>query len=146
MGGNLGMVSDIYLRATKVRSRDNIEYLIPNADLISKTIVNYSLSSPLIRIAIPVGVSYNSNPRDVERIITEVAEKEPLVSDQEKPLVRFVAYGDSAINLTCWSGLIFVRCRAGRSKVPRILPSSMNSKRTALRSRSPKGMFISGAK
>ncbi len=46
VGETLGKVTDIYLRATKVRTRDNIEYLIPNSDLISKTIVNYSLSSP----------------------------------------------------------------------------------------------------
>ncbi len=98
VGDTLGVVSDIYLRATKVRTRDNIEYLVPNADLISTTIVNYSLSSPLIRIAVPVGVSYNADPRDVERIILDVAEKEALVSKKEKPLVRFVEYGDSSIN------------------------------------------------
>jgi small-conductance mechanosensitive channel len=86
------------LRATRVRTRDNIEYLIPNSDLISRTIVNYSLSSPMIRIDLPVGVSYNANPRDVERIMVEVAEKEPLVSAYEKPVARFVEYADSSIN------------------------------------------------
>jgi small-conductance mechanosensitive channel len=98
VGETLGEVTDIYLRATKVRTRDNIEYLVPNADLISKTIVNYSLASPLIRIAIPVGASYNANPRDVERIILTVAEKEAMVSKNEEPVVRFVEYGDSSIN------------------------------------------------
>ncbi len=50
VSGTMGMVMETYLRATKVRTRDNIEYLIPNANLISNIIVNYSLSSPLIRI------------------------------------------------------------------------------------------------
>ena len=109
VGDTLGSVSDIYLRATKIRTRDNIEYLVPNADLISKTIVNYSLSSPLIRIAIPVGVSYNADPRDVERIILEVAEKEVLVSKDEEPLVRFVEYGDSSINFEL---LVWIDVRA----------------------------------
>jgi len=59
----LGMVTDIYLRATKIRTRDNIELIVPNSNLISNTIVNYSLTSPMIRIDLPVGVSYNSDPR-----------------------------------------------------------------------------------
>ncbi|NIP43355.1 MAG: mechanosensitive ion channel, partial [Phycisphaerae bacterium] len=57
VGSMLGEVTDIYLRATKVRTRDNIEYLVPNSNIISNTMVNYSLSSPLIRIELPVGVS-----------------------------------------------------------------------------------------
>ncbi|UCD82301.1 MAG: mechanosensitive ion channel [Desulfobacterales bacterium] len=94
----LGLVTDIYLRATKLRTRDNIEFIVPNSNLISNTIVNYSLSSPMIRIALPVGVSYNSDPKQVEKILLEVAEKEPLVSKFQKPVVRFIAYADSSIN------------------------------------------------
>jgi small-conductance mechanosensitive channel len=94
----LGMVTDIYLRATKIRTRDNIEYLIPNSNLISNTIVNYSLSSPMIRIKLPVGVSYSSDPEQVKKILLAVAEKEPMVAKYQKPAVRFVEYGDSSIN------------------------------------------------
>ncbi len=94
----LGMVSDIYLRATKVRTRDNIEYLVPNSNLLSSTIVNYSLSSPMIRIDLPVGVSYRSDPKEIKKILLEVAEKEPMVSKYRKPMVRFIQYGDSSIN------------------------------------------------
>ncbi|MBN2033250.1 MAG: mechanosensitive ion channel [Deltaproteobacteria bacterium] len=114
---SLGVVTDIYLRATKVRNRDNIEYLIPNSDLISKTIVNYSLSSPLIRIEIPVGVSYNADPLHVEQIMLKVAEKEPLVSNNEEPQVRFVEYGDSSINfeLLVWIDVRTVPRRKVRS-------------------------------
>lgn len=98
VGGTLGVVTDIYLRATKIRTRDNIEYLVPNAKFIADTIVNYSLSSPLIRINLPVGVSYDADPREVERILLAVAKKEALVSTQEAPAVRFVEFGDSSIN------------------------------------------------
>ncbi len=94
----IGVVTDIYLHATKIRTRDNIEYLVPNSNLISNTIVNYSLSSPLIRIELPVGVSYASDPREVERILIEVAKKEPMVATVEEPIVRFVEYADSSIN------------------------------------------------
>jgi small-conductance mechanosensitive channel len=98
VGNTLGVVTDIYLRATKVRTRDNIEYLIPNSDLISKTIVNYSLSSPMIRIELPVGVSYNADPQKVKEILLAIAEKEPMVEKSRKPTVRFKAYADSSIN------------------------------------------------
>jgi len=86
----LGEVTDIYLRATKVRTRDNIEYLVPNSNIVSNTMVNYSLSSPLIRIELPVGVSYKADPRQVENILLEAAEKEPLVDKTHIPAVRFI--------------------------------------------------------
>ena len=94
----MGEVTDIYLRATKVRTRDHIEYLVPNSNIISKTMVNYSLSSPLIRIELPVGVSYSADPRQVEKILLAAAENEPLVDRTHKPTVRFVEYADNSIN------------------------------------------------
>ena len=96
--GMMGEVTDIYLRATKVRTRDNIEYLVPNSNIISNTMVNYSLSSPLIRIELPVGVSYSANPHQVEKILLSAAENEPLVDKIHTPAVRFVEYADSSIN------------------------------------------------
>ena len=94
----IGQVTDIYLRATKVRTRDNIEYLVPNSDLVANIIVNYSLSSPEIRVELPVGVSYDADPRQVESILLDVAKKEPLLSKTMEPTVRFVEYGDNSIN------------------------------------------------
>jgi len=96
--GRLGHVSDIYLRATKMKSRDDVEYLVPNANLISNTIVNYSFSSPLIRIHLPVGVSYKSDPEKVREILMNVAENNELMSKEKKPLVRFMEYADSSLN------------------------------------------------
>ncbi len=97
-GGTIGEVTDIFLRATKIRTRDNVEYLVPNSAIISNTIVNYSLSSPMIRIELSVGVSYDANPRDVERIMVDVAKKDPLVAGYQAPEARFVGYGDNSIN------------------------------------------------
>jgi potassium efflux system protein len=94
----MGEVTAINLRATTVRSRDNIEYLVPNSNIISNTMVNYSLTSALIRITLPVGVSYNANPREVEKILLAAAENEPLVDKTRRPAVRFIAYADSSIN------------------------------------------------
>ena len=112
VGGTMGAVTDVFLTATKVTSRDNIEYLIPNSELLSTTMINYSLSSPLIRIDLPVGVSYGANPKEVETILLEVAQKEPLVSTSRSSVVRFIEYGDNSINFTL---LVWIDVR----KVPR---------------------------
>jgi small-conductance mechanosensitive channel len=100
----LGFVTDIFLNATRIRTRDNIEYLIPNSNFVSDTIVNYSLTSPMIRITVPVGVSYNADPRVVEKILLDVASKESSVTDYRAPEVRFAEYGNNSINfdLLAW--------------------------------------------
>ena len=113
VGDTLGVVTDIYLSAAKVRTRDNIEYLVPNSNLISDVIINYSLSSPYIRIDLAVGVSYDADPKVVEKILVDVATNEPLVNQHRAPEVRFVEYGDNSINfeLVFW---IDVRSTARR--------------------------------
>ncbi len=98
VGDAMGRVTDIHLRATKVRTRDNIEYLIPNTKFISDTMVNYTLGSPLIRIRVPVGVSYAASPEQVKEILLNVASNESLVSKTKPPQVYFVEFGDSSIN------------------------------------------------
>ena len=65
VGDRLGKVTDIYLRATKIWTRDNIEYIVPNTDLITKPLINYTLTSPIVRIYIPVGVSYSADVSEV---------------------------------------------------------------------------------
>ena len=65
---------------------------------MANTIVNYSLSSPMIRIEVPVGVSYSANPKTVERVLLEVSEKEPLVERYRPPAVRFIEFADSSLN------------------------------------------------
>ncbi len=97
VGGTLGEVIDISLLATRIRSRQNVEYLTPNSSLIANTIVNYSLSSPMIWVGLNVGVAYGSDPRVVERILLEVAAREPLVSQAQPPRVLFTEFADSAL-------------------------------------------------
>ncbi|MDF1593547.1 MAG: mechanosensitive ion channel [Desulfobacterales bacterium] len=107
VGDTRGVVTDIYLRASKLRTRDNIEYLIPNSDFMTQTTVNYTLSSPLIRVHIPVGVSYDADPEQVRQILLEVAKANRNVHRRRKPEVFFDAYGDSSINfdLLVWMDL-----------------------------------------
>jgi small-conductance mechanosensitive channel len=105
VGENIGHVREIGLRATKVRTLDNIEYLVPNAKLTSETIVNYTLSDPLIRVHVPVGVSYSADPKQVEKILLDAANKHPDVVRKNPPQVWFTEFGDSSLNfeLLVWT-------------------------------------------
>jgi small-conductance mechanosensitive channel len=94
----IGMITDIHPLSTRVRTRGNVEYLLPNSNLVSNTIVNYTLSSPMIWIALAVGVAYDSDPRQIERILLEVAAKEPMVSKLETPRVLFTEFAESSLN------------------------------------------------
>jgi small-conductance mechanosensitive channel len=94
----VGMVTDIHPLSTRVRTRGNVEYLLPNSNLVSNTIINYTLSSPMNWISLAVGVSYDSDPRQIERILLAVAAQEPMVSKLEAPRVLFTEFADSALN------------------------------------------------
>jgi small-conductance mechanosensitive channel len=94
----MGTVTDIHLVSTRVRTRGNVEHLIPNSTLVSNTIVNYTLSSPLVWISLTVGVAYDSDPQEVKRILLEVAAREPMVYQYEKPAVIFGDLGESSLN------------------------------------------------
>ena len=100
VGDTRGNVQEVGLHATKVRTRDNIEYLIPNADLTGNTIVNYTLSDPTIRVHIPVGVSYSANPKEVESILLKAAAGNEKISKSKHAEVWFSEYGDSSLNFT----------------------------------------------
>jgi small-conductance mechanosensitive channel len=115
----MGRVTDIHLRATNVRTRDNIDYLIPNTEFITGTLVNYSLGSPLVRIEVPVGVSYDADPRQVSQILLDVAARERLVSKEKPPVVRFVEFGDNSINfeLLIWINVRTTPRRRVRSEL-----------------------------
>lgn len=99
VGDKLGMVTHIYLRATRVWTRDNIEYIVPNTDFISKQIVNYTLTSPIVRVFIPVGVSYDTSPLEARKILLAIAEQQPMVMQHRKPEVRIARFGDNSIDL-----------------------------------------------
>jgi small-conductance mechanosensitive channel len=99
-GGVLGTVDDIGLRATRVISRDGVQVIVPNSNLMSSTVINYSAPTPERRFFIDFGVAYGSDLDHVVRVTLDVAKAEPLVLDAPVPEVRHVGFGDSAINLS----------------------------------------------
>jgi small-conductance mechanosensitive channel len=118
-GDTVGSVQEVRLAATRIWTRDNIEYLVPNSTLTSNMITNYSLSDPLIRIHVPVGVSYKSDPGRVTDILLKAAAENESVSKQREPKVWFTEYADSSLNfeLLVWIDIRHVSRKAVRSEI-----------------------------
>jgi len=103
-GGVAGTVEDIGLRATRVISRDGTAVIVPNANLISSTVINHSVGTQNKRIWVHVPVGYDADLDHVERILLDVAAAEPLVMSKPEAEVRHQGYLDSSLDivLLCW--------------------------------------------
>lgn len=82
------------------------EFLIPNEDLITQRVVNWSFTDRLVRLEIPIGVSYGSNPHEVSRVCREAAAKPSRVVEKTAPVCYLVGFGDSSLDflLRFWIG------------------------------------------
>lgn len=99
-----GKVSDINLLSTLVHTTDGIEIIVPNSHFIEQKIVNYSLTDQFIRLRIPFGVSYESDPNTVKEILLKVAKNNTSILKTPEPGVWFTEMADSALifNLLVW--------------------------------------------
>ena len=97
-GDTIGIIQEVGIRATPMKTFDAIEYLVPNSEFVDGKIVNWTRSDPYTRVHVPVGVSYDANPEVVRRIMEEVAASTPNVMPSPRPEVRFAGLGDSSLN------------------------------------------------
>ena len=98
MGGVYGDVYEIKPRYTKIKTLNNTIITIPNAKVINEQIINYSVPDTTVRVKIPVGVAYGTDPEKVEDILLEISDKTPLILKEPKTLVRFIEYAASSQN------------------------------------------------
>ncbi len=100
--GEEGIVEKIGWRSTAIRTLPNNQIVIPNSKLASSIIMNYSLPEEVLKVVVPIGVSYSSNLEKVEKVALKVAKKlmkEVMGKDVPgEPVVRFKEFGDSSIN------------------------------------------------
>ncbi len=104
VGGTLGTVDDIGLRATHIITRDEVTIIVPNSALVSAEVVNHSRPTTSLRIRVPVGVAYGTETDLVTKTLLEVARANPGVLDDPSPEVRLEDFGESALGfaLLCW--------------------------------------------
>ena len=94
-----GDVIDIGLRATKIKTTDNIIIIIPNNEIMKRDIVNYTIISTLIRVRVNIGVSYEADIRKAKDMVIEVARRMDWVAESPPPKVVVRNFGESSVDL-----------------------------------------------
>ncbi len=92
-----GVVSRIRIRATTITNGDRKELIIPNKEFITGRVLNWTLSDPINRVVIDVGVAYGSDTQKAAEILMRVAQQHPIVLAEPPPRVSFESFGDSSL-------------------------------------------------
>ncbi|MCH7398716.1 mechanosensitive ion channel [Belliella sp. DSM 107340] len=96
VGGRSGTVKDVGIRSSKIQAYDGSEIIIPNGDLLSQHLINWTLSDKKRRVELIIGVSYNSDMELVSKILSEQIEIEEVMKNPE-PRVLLQSFADSAV-------------------------------------------------
>ena len=94
-----GDVIDIGLRATKIRTTDNIVIVIPNNEIMMRDIINYTAITKEIRVRIPIGISYEADIKKAKELIVKVGLELDWVMKEPAPKIVVRNFGDSSVNL-----------------------------------------------
>ncbi len=98
LGSLLGEVRRIGMRSSTIRTAEGAEVVVPNADLISKSVVNWTLSDRRRRIEIKVGVAYGSDPEKVIDLLLQAGTGHPEALTEPAPSAYFIGFGDSSLD------------------------------------------------
>jgi small-conductance mechanosensitive channel len=106
--GARGRVTDIGLRATKVDTADGAEFIVPNGELTSKVLKNWTLTSRTYKIETTFSVDHSNNPNMVAELVEEVLKETTFIMPFPKPKVQLEEIAPQAIRFTvsCWIGNI----------------------------------------
>lgn len=119
IGSIAGQVTQISLRSTTVVTNDNITMIVPNSDFITSTVTNWSHGDPRVRIRLPVGVAYGTDPAKLRQALLGVAAEHPRVLQDPAPEVFFIGFGDSSLDfeLAVWTSEMTAKPRRFRSEL-----------------------------
>ncbi|MEM1238941.1 MAG: mechanosensitive ion channel domain-containing protein [Cyanobacteria bacterium P01_H01_bin.26] len=98
LGDLAGTVESIGARSTEIRTLDRVAIIVPNAELLENKVINWSHGHPVSQLHLPIGVAYNSDIQQVHAAVMEVASTHPSVLQYPQPRLRFLGFGDSALN------------------------------------------------
>jgi small-conductance mechanosensitive channel len=94
-----GWVQELRARYIVVRDRDGVETLIPNENLITTEVINWSYSDPRVRLKMPVQISYDDDPEQAMQIMIDASSVAERVLQDPEPAARLIGFGNSGIDL-----------------------------------------------
>lgn len=97
VGDSFGWVNKIGVRAVSVITRDGKEHLIPNENLMTQEVENWSYSDRNVRVRIPVGISFDSDLKLAQQLMLQAAQDSPRVLRNPRPNVWLTGFGDSRV-------------------------------------------------
>ncbi len=99
--GMKGVVKGIHVRSTIITTLDNLDIIVPNSELVSAKVTNFTMNEPMFRIHIPFGVAYGSDKAIVEKAGLEAVKNVEVTYDdgaKRRPQVWLVGFGDNSLN------------------------------------------------
>jgi potassium efflux system protein len=98
VNGTTGWVTRIQLRATTITDMERRELVVPNKKFITDDVINWTLTDPITRMSIPVGIAYGSDTKLAAQTLLRVAEEHRLVLRDPAPSAHFIAFGNSTLD------------------------------------------------
>ncbi|QDT10614.1 mechanosensitive ion channel domain-containing protein [Planctomycetes bacterium K23_9] len=123
IGEVTGTVTRMQIRATTITDFDRRELIVPNKSFITGNVINWTLSDPVCRTIVNVGVAYGTDTARVESILMSIARRSPMVLDNPEPCVVFGGFGDSTLDFEL---RVFIGHRESRPGVNSALYMAIN--------------------
>lgn len=101
IGDKFGWVEELHARYIVVRDRDGVDTLIPNENLVTSEVINWSYRDRNVRLKAPVSISYKDDPELAMQLMVEAAQATPRVLTDPSPVARLMSFGDNGIELEC---------------------------------------------
>lgn len=101
IGDKFGWVQQLNARYIVVRDRDGVDTLIPNENLVTTDVINWSYNDLNVRIKAPISISYNDDPEQAMQLMIDAAKETSRILVNPEPVARLMSFGDNGIEMEC---------------------------------------------